>query len=99
QGVEDDEQLHQVLVDGRAGRLDHEHVVAAHRVLDLDVDLAVGKMPQAGIGELDVQDLRDPGGQHRVGAPGDELQLTPRRTLGARELHCGLQPTDQLAFS
>jgi len=35
-GVQDDEQLHQVLVDRMAGGLEHEAVVAAHRVLDLE---------------------------------------------------------------
>src|SRR5436190_10503 len=52
----------------------------------------------ARIGQLDVEDLGDARGQGCVGAPGDELELTPRRCLGAGELHRGLQPTDQLDF-
>ena len=67
QRVEDDEQLHQVLVDGRARGLDHEHVVTAHRVLYLDVDLPVGEMTEPGIRELDVEDLGNPPRQDRVG--------------------------------
>src|SRR5439155_7975029 len=96
QRVQDDEQLHQVLVHRRARRLDHEHVVSAHRVLDLDVDLAVGEMAQARIGQLNVEDLGDPGGQLRVGAAGDELELAPGRGLRPGELDRGLKPPYQL---
>src|SRR5207245_810506 len=95
QRVEDDEQLHQVLVDRRARGLDHEHVVAAHRVLDLDVDLAVREVAQAGIGELDVKDLGDTAGELRVGAARDQLQLAPRRSVSPGVLDRGLQPPYQ----
>src|SRR5256886_6966950 len=94
--VEDDEQLHQVLVHRRARGLDHEHVVAAHRVLDLDVDLAVREVAQPGIGQLDVQDLGDPCGELGVGAARDELELAPRRSVSPGVFDRGLQPPDQL---
>jgi hypothetical protein len=54
QRVQDDEELHVVVVHRRARGLDHEHVVPAHRVLDLDVDLAVREMAEPRIGQLDV---------------------------------------------
>src|SRR6266446_3169087 len=41
EGVEHQEQLHQVVVAGRAGGLDHEHIAAAHVLGDLDLHLAV----------------------------------------------------------
>ena len=41
--VHHDEQLHQVLVGRRAGRLNDENIAAANVLLDLDVSLAVGK--------------------------------------------------------
>src|SRR5437899_1067528 len=97
--VEDDEELHQVLVHRRRRRLDDEHVVAAHRVLDLDVDLAVGEAAQARVGELDVEDLGDAGGQFGVRAAGDELERPPRRGLLPGELDCAGQPTDHSVCS
>ena len=47
------QQLHQVLVGRRAGRLDHEDVARAHVLLDLDVDLAVGEAADLGLAEAD----------------------------------------------
>ena len=77
QRVQEDEELHQVLVDGMAGGLHHEHVVAAHRVLDLDVDLAVREPAHARIGERHRQLPRDQLRQLAVGAPTDQLERTP----------------------
>ena len=42
--VDHDEQLHKVVVDGLAGGLDDEHVASAHRLVDADGNLAVGKL-------------------------------------------------------
>ena len=41
--IHHDEQLHQVLVRRRAGRLNDENVATADVLLDLDVSLAIGK--------------------------------------------------------
>ena len=43
QRVDHDQELHQVGVRGRARRLEHEAVDAAHVLLDLDADLAVAE--------------------------------------------------------
>src|SRR5436309_1328748 len=44
EAVQHDEQLHQVLVDRRAGRLHYEHVPAADILLDPHRDFTVGKV-------------------------------------------------------
>ena len=49
--VDHDQQLHQVVVRGRAGRLHDEAVHAAHVLVDLDVDLAVGEAGHLGAAE------------------------------------------------
>ena len=54
--VDHDQQLHQVVVHRRAGRLHDEAVHAADVLVDLDVDLAVGEARHLGAAErrLDV---------------------------------------------
>src|SRR5438552_9278513 len=71
--------------------------MAAHRVLDLDVDLAVRKVAKAGVGEPDVEDLGDFRGQRHVGTTRDQLELTPRRRVRPGVFDRGLQPPDHLA--
>ncbi len=51
EGVDHDEQLHQVVVDRPAGRLHDEHVGAAHRLADVHRDLPVGKVPDLALAE------------------------------------------------
>ena len=51
QRIDDDEQLHQMVVGGRGGRLDDEHVLAADVLLHLDEDLHVGEAPHDALGE------------------------------------------------
>src|SRR5665213_1265609 len=101
QRVQDDEQLHQVLVHRRAGGLDHKHVVAPHRVLDLDVDLAVGEPPKAGVGERNLKHLGDALRQDRVRGAAQEFEGAPRGGLlpgvlngcGQSANHCFLRIT------
>ena len=64
--VDHDQQLHQRLVDRRAGRLDDEAVDAADVLADLDVDLAVGEMRDVGPPERDLDELADLVGQRTV---------------------------------
>ena len=91
QRVEDDEQLHQVLVHRWAGGLDHEYVVTAHRVFDLDVDLAIREAAQAGVGERHVELLGDELRQPGIGAAADQLQRAPRGGLLAGVFDRGRQ--------
>ena len=73
QRVDDDQQFHQVIVRRIRGRLDHEHVGAAHVLQDLDEDLHIGKAPDHGLGERGAQVGGDRFGEARIGVAGDEL--------------------------
>ena len=74
QGVNHDHQLHQVVVGGKTGRLQHKNVVAAHMLEDLATDLTVGKAPDVGTAERDLQAFDDIGCQLAVGIPGKHHQ-------------------------
>ena len=57
QGI-DHHQFHQVVVaGGRRGRLQDEDVAAAHVLLELDADFAVGKAADVGAAKVDIQVL------------------------------------------
>ena len=58
-GVRHDQELHQVLVHGRAGRLHDEDVAAAHVLHDLDADLAVAEAADGDAAERQAQVKRD----------------------------------------
>ena len=66
--VEQDQKLHDVVVDRRAGRLDHEDVGSAHVLVDLAVVLAVGEVVERQVA--------------RAGCPG--RRRSPGRAPGAR---------------
>src|SRR5690606_31770503 len=72
-GVDPDQQLHQVIVGGIAGRLQQEEVFAADVLVNLDEDLFVGKPPNAGVGQRDVQVLGDRAGERQVGIAGHQF--------------------------
>jgi hypothetical protein len=73
-GVDHDEELHEILVGGRAGGLHQEHVAAAHALLQLHVDLAVREALDLDLAQLHPQVARDLLGQQRVGAAGEDAQ-------------------------
>ena len=54
-GVDEDQQLHQVIVGGRAGGLDDEGILATDVFQDLDVDFAVGETTDDGLAQGDTQ--------------------------------------------
>ena len=58
QRVDADQQLHQIVVGRIAGRLDHEHVLAADVLVDLDEHLLVGEAAHAGVGQRHLRDSR-----------------------------------------
>ena len=71
-----DQGLHDQVVDVGAGHgLDKEDVVAADRLGEARVGLAVGELLGGQALELEVQDVRDPLGQLRVTGAGVELDL------------------------
>ena len=71
--IDDDEQLHQVVVGRRAGRLDDEDVLAAHILHDLDEDFLVGKAADQALGERNFEIGGDTLGQGTIGISGNQL--------------------------
>ena len=58
QRVDDDQQLHQMVVGRERRRLQHENVGAADVLLDLDEDLHVGEAPHHGLAPAGSRDRR-----------------------------------------
>ena len=58
-GVDHHQQLHQIVVDGLADRLDQEHVAAAHRLVEGAGDFAVGKALHLVVADADADGLAD----------------------------------------
>ena len=73
QRVDDDQQLHQVVIGRIGGRLDHENVGAADVFLDLDENLHVGEAPHHRFGERRTDIGANALGQRRIGITGNEL--------------------------
>ena len=42
-GVDDDEELHKVVIDLATATLDHKHILVPHILLDFNLGLTVGK--------------------------------------------------------
>ena len=72
--VDHQQQLEQVALDRSAGRLHHEDVGAAHVLLNLDVDLAVGELLHVGGAERAAQTGADLLRQGPVGVPREDLE-------------------------
>ena len=66
QRVDHDQQLHQVVVGGRGGRLDDEHVLAAHVLLHLDEDFHVSEAPNHTFGKRSSEVASDCLGERTV---------------------------------
>ena len=78
--VEHDQQLHQVVVHRRARGLDHEDVLAADVLVDLDVNLSVGEARDIGVAQRHLERLGDLLGERTVRVPREELQLISHRS-------------------
>jgi hypothetical protein len=76
QGVDADQQLHQVVVGRIGGGLDDKDVLAADVLLDDDKHLVVGKAADLGLGQRQVQIVADGLGQHAVGIAGQQFHRT-----------------------
>ena len=70
--IDHDQQFHQVIVDGTAGRLDDENVRAARRFLDLDANLAVVEVRHLHLADRHVQMVRDTRREAGVGVAGKQ---------------------------
>ena len=72
QRIDHDQQFHQIVVGGKAGRLDHEHVLAADIFLHLDEHFHVGEAAHLSLDRLQREILADGIGQGVVGIACDK---------------------------
>ena len=75
EGVDHDEQLHQVVVDGLAGGLDHENIAAADGLVDGNGDLAVCESGHGAVTQIQPQLRADAAGEGYVGIGGEDLDF------------------------
>ena len=75
QRIDQDQQFHEVVVGGKRGRLDDEHVLAAHVFLDLDEDFHVGEALHLALGHGQLQVGADRVCERAVGVAGDNLHV------------------------
>src|SRR5260221_7945846 len=61
-------------VDGRARRLDDEDIGAAHVFLNLQVDLAVGELPQRGLAQREAETSAQFLGERRISAACEDFE-------------------------
>ena len=73
QRVDADQQLHEVVVRRIARRLDDEHVLAAHVLVDLDENLFVGEAADARLGKGNLEIVGNRSGQRRVAVPREQF--------------------------
>jgi hypothetical protein len=67
--------FHQVVVGGCAGRLQHEHVLAADVLVQLDGNFTVTEAADVGLAQREVKTAGHLAGQFRVGVAGKHHQL------------------------
>ncbi len=79
QRVDADQQFHKIVIGGKAGRLEHEHVFATNVLVDFDEHFFVGKAAHAGIRQRHFEIGSDRLCQRQVGVSGKQLH---RRPLG-----------------
>ena len=75
EGVDHNEQLHQVIIDGAAGGLDHEYIGATHRFLDGDGNLAIGKGADGAAAQRQAHAGRDIRCQLFIGIAGEDFDV------------------------
>ena len=100
QRVDADQQLHQVVVGGVAGRLDDEDVLAADVLVDLDEHLHVGEAAHAGLGQRQVEIGGNRLGQRPIAVAGENFHAghpdaAPSPRQGARTLSICHQAVNQ----
>ena len=74
-GIHHDEQLHQVLVGRRAGRLNNENIAAANVFLDLDVGFAIGKRADRRLPKRHADAVADALRQLAIGGTAEDFHL------------------------
>ena len=73
--VDHDEQLHETVVHGLAGRLHDEHIRAAHGLFNADGALAVGKLLDGAAPHRRAEILADQIRKRRIGVSGEDFDL------------------------
>ena len=74
-GIDHDEQLHQVVVDRTAGGLYQEHIGTTDRFIDGGKHLAIGKMADLRVAQLDTNQLTNVFGQSHIGIAAEHLHI------------------------
>ncbi len=77
EGVDHDEQLHEVVVDRGAGGLNHEDVGAADGLIDGDEVLPIGERAHLGVAQLGAHLLADGFRQGLVGVAAENFDILP----------------------
>ena len=75
QRVDADQQFHQIVIGRRRGRLDHEHIFAAHIFMNFNEDLFIGKATHRRAGERDFQVGGNRLGQFGIAVAGQNLHV------------------------
>ena len=86
QSIDHDQQLHQVVVDGVAGGLDHEHVAAADSLVQGDGNFAVSESLDFRLAQLGTHQLADLLCQSGVGIAAEYLDVLAMRNHCKRPL-------------
>ena len=66
QGIDTDQQFHQIVVGGMAGRLDDKYILAADILVNFDENLVIGEALHAGIGQRYAEIFGDRGGKWQI---------------------------------
>ena len=82
--VDHDQQFHQVLVDGRTGGLDEEHVAAANVLVQSNADLTVREIDNLDFSEINAEVIRDFTSDGRMSAASQNRQVFVHFRLDAR---------------
>jgi hypothetical protein len=90
EGIDHDQQFHQVVVGRKGGRLHHEDILAAHVFLDFDKNLLIGEAPDACLAERDIEIVANGFSQAPVRVSRENLHLGPPVVPAAsrNELQC-----------
>ena len=73
--IDHNEQFHEIVVDGGAGRLDHKHIAAADRLIQRHKDLAVRERAYLGFTQLRSHEFADFLRQFWIGIAGKYLDI------------------------
>ena len=73
--VDHDQQLHEVVVHRRAGRLNEKHVAAADVFVDLAGDFAVGEFAERDVAQRHAEVIGDPLGERLIGGAAEDFEV------------------------